>query len=95
MFLVRCLVIGVAGGKHHAFDAQLHHFVEKSADALGVGAVEQCRVCGDAEALLNRFANALDGQLIAALAANREIVVFFLPVHVHRERQILAGLEKM
>ena len=39
--------------------------------------------------------NAFDGQVVASLAANGKIVVFFLPVHVHGKCQVLAGLEKM
>src|SRR5713226_6257627 len=51
VFLVGRLVVGIAGGEHHAFDAQLHHFIEKRADALRIGAVEQSCVRCDAEAL--------------------------------------------
>src|SRR6266566_4467489 len=35
MLLVRGLIVGVARRKHHAFDANLHHFVEESTDTLG------------------------------------------------------------
>ena len=40
MLLVRRFVVGVAGRKHHAFDAQCHHFVKEGAHAVRVGAIE-------------------------------------------------------
>src|SRR5206468_1830855 len=38
MFLVWRFVVAVAGGDHHPFNAQVHHFIEEGADALGIGA---------------------------------------------------------
>ena len=94
VLLVGCLVVGIAGREHHAFDAQLHHFVKKRADALGIGAIEQRGIGCNAEALFHRFPDSFDGQIVATLAANGKIVMLFLPIHVHRERQVFAGLKK-
>ena len=95
MFLVRCLVVGISRRKHHAFDAQLHHFVEEGANAPGIGAIEKSRVGCHAEAALQRFLNALNSQLVAALAADGKIMMFFLAIHVHGEGQVLARLEEV
>ena len=72
-----------------------HHLVEEGAHAVGVGAVEQSRVGGDAEAARQRFLDSFQRFLVAAFHAHRKIVVLALPVHVHRERQVLAGLEQV
>ncbi len=95
VLLVGRLVVGVSGGEHHPFDSQLHHFVEEPADTLRIGAVEQSCVRCDSEALFYCFSDSLDSQLVATLTANGKIVMLFLPVHVHGEGQVLAGLEKM
>ena len=95
VLLIRRFIVGIAGRKHHAFDAKLHHFIEKCADAVRIGAVEQRGVGCDAEAALQRFLDAFDRQIVAAFAANGKIVVFALAVHVNGERQILAGLEEV
>ena len=50
MLLVRSFFVGIAGGDHHALDADLHHFVEEGAHAVGVGSIEERGVGGDAEA---------------------------------------------
>src|SRR6266852_8267370 len=95
VLLIGCLVVRIAGGEHHAFDAQFHHLVEERADALGIGAVEpSCVRCGS-EALFYCFSDSLASQLVATLTANGKIVMLFLPVHVHGEGQVFAGLEKM
>ncbi len=86
MLLVGRLVVGVAGREHHALDAELHHFVEEGADALRIGAVEERGVGGDAEAALDGLANAVDGDVVAALAADREIVMLALAVQVDAEK---------
>ena len=88
-------VVGVAGREHHALDAQLHHLVEERAHALGIGAVEQRGVGGHAEAALQRFADAVDRDLVAAFAADGEIVVLLLAVQVDAEGQVLARLEEV
>ena len=72
-----------------------HHFVEEIADALRVGAVEKRGVGGDAEAALYGFADAFDGEFVAAFLADGEIVVLVLPIHVHRKAEVFAGLEEM
>ena len=48
---------------------------------FGIGAVEQRGVGGDAEAARHRFAHTIDRQVVAALLAHREIVMFLLAVH--------------
>ena len=77
------------------FDAEVHHLVEEGADALGVGAVEEGGVGGDAEAALDGFADAFDGDVVAAFAADGEVVVLLLAVHVDAEGEVLAGREQV
>lgn len=95
MLLIRRFIIGIAGRKHHALDAQLHHLVEEGAHAVGIGAVKQRRVGCDAETALQRFFDSRNRQVVATFAANRKIVVFALAVHVNGKGQILARLEKI
>ena len=95
MLLVGSLVVGVAGGEHHAFDAEVHHFVEEGADGFWIGAVEERGVGGDAEAALQGFFDGVDGDVVSAFAADGEVVLFALAVHVDAEGQVLAGLEEM
>ena len=95
MLLVRGFVVGIAGGKHHALDANLHHFVEEGAHALGIGAVKKRGVGGYAEATLQRFFDSVERQIITAFAAHGKVVMLFLPIHVNGKRQVLARLEKM
>ena len=68
---------------------------KNAAHALRVGAVEQRGVGGHAEAALQRLLHALDGHVVAALAADGEIVVFPLAVHVDGESEVFAGLEQV
>src|SRR5690349_24516672 len=95
MLLVGSLVVRVPRRKHHALNAELHHFVEEGAHALGIGAVEERRVGGHAEAALECFLDSIERQIVSAFAADREVVVLFLPIHVNGKRQVLAGLEEM
>ena len=91
--LVGRLVVGVARGHHHSLHAQVHHLVEEAAHRGGVGTLEERGVGGDAEAHLDRQADALDGLLEGALAADGEVMVLFLAVHVDAEAEVLARLE--
>ena len=96
VLLVRRLVVGVAGREHHAFDAELHHLVEESAHAVGIGAVEERGVGGDAEAAAAPLpASPSMRDVVSAFAADGEIVMLALAVHVDGERQILARLEEI
>ena len=95
MFLVGSLIVGVTGREHHALDAQVHHIVEKMANALRVGAVEERGVGGYAEATLQGQLDRFDGFVVSAFAANGEIVFFALAIHVNREGQIFAGGEEV
>src|SRR6202043_3105710 len=95
MLLVRSFLVGVSGGEHHAFNAQLHHVVKESAHALGIGSVKQRGVGGDAETALQGFADGVYGDLVTAFAAHGKVMVLFLPVQVHAEGEVLGGLEEM
>src|SRR5260370_4066241 len=64
MLLVGRFIVRIAGRKHHAFDAQLHHFVKKRAYTLRIVAVEQRCLRGYAEALLLRFPDPFDSQIV-------------------------------
>ena len=95
MLLVRRFVVRIARRHHDAFDAQIHHFVEEGPDALGIHAIEQRAVGGDAEAGLDGLANRFDGDLIPAFAADRKIVMIALAIQMNREREVLARLEQV
>jgi hypothetical protein len=62
---------------------------------LGIGPVKQRRIGRDSEAALKRLPNAVDGDFVSPFAADGEIVVLFLSIQVHAERQVLARLEEM
>jgi len=49
MLLVRRLIVGVAGRKHHALYPELHHFVKEGAHTVGIGAIKQRRIRRHAE----------------------------------------------
>src|SRR5271154_7165168 len=93
MFLVWRLVVGIAGRDHDPFHAQRHHFVEESAHAVRIGAIEEGGIRSNAEATLDRLAYSLYRLVVTALAANRKIVVFALAIEMDREGKVLAGLE--
>src|SRR5579862_3294420 len=95
VLLVGSFFVGVARREHHALDAQLHHVVEKGAYAFGIGPVKQRSVGGDPEAAAQGFSNGVDRNVITAFAADREVVVLFLPVQVDAEGQVLGGLKKI
>ncbi len=95
MFLVGSFIVGVAGREHHALDAQVHHVVKEVADTLRVGAVEERGVGGHAKAALQRELDGFDGFVVGAFAANGEIVLFALAIHVNGKGQILAGREEV
>src|SRR5437588_1935214 len=95
MFLVRGLVIGVAGRKHHAFDTEVHHLVEEGADGFGIGSVKKSRVRGHAETAAESFFDGVDGDVVSAFTADGEVVLFALAVEVDRKSQVLTGLEEM
>src|SRR5437660_3574481 len=95
MVLVRGLVVRVAGGKHHAFHAQGHHLIEEVAHAGGIGTIEERGVSRHPETAPQGFFDSLDGDIVAALAANRKIVVLALAVHVNGKSQVFAGTEQV
>ena len=95
MLLIGRLVVGVAGRDHHAFDAEVHHFVEERADALRIGAIEQRGVGGDAEAARTASRTPSTRDFVAAFVADRKIVMLALAVQVDGEGEVLAGLEEV
>ena len=95
MRLIGGFVVGITRRNHHPFDAEVHHFIEEGADAVGVGAIEERGVGGDAEAAFDGFLNAVGGDVVGAFAADGEVVVVFLAVHVDGEGQIFARCEKV
>ena len=78
---------------HHALDAQLHQRVEEAAIGLGLGVVEQRAVGRDSEAAFQRRFDRLHRDFIDALAADGFVVLGFGAIQMHRERQVLRGLE--
>ena len=94
VLLIRRLLVAVAGREHHAFHAELHHLVEKEADAGGVGPLEKGGVGGDAEAALDGLADGLDGDLVGAIAADGSIVLGFEPSMWTLKVRNLVGLKR-
>ena len=95
VLLIGRFVVRVARRKHHSLDAQVHHLIEKVADAVRIGAIEEGCVGGDAEAARDGFTDAFDGEFEAAFLANREVVMLFFAVDVHRKGQVLTGFEEV
>ena len=95
MLLVGSFVVGVSRGEHHPLDAEVHHFVEKGADRFRIRAIEERGVGCDAEAALQGFFHGVDGDVVSALTAYGEVMLFALAVEVNAERQVLAGLEEV
>ena len=95
MALVGRFLVGITRRKHHAFDTEFHHLVKECAHALGVGAIKKCGVSSDAETVLQRFLDALDGLVVPTFQANRKIVVLSLAIHVDGEGQVLARFKQM
>src|SRR5215467_12167241 len=95
MLLVGSLVIGVSRREHHALHAEVHHLVEESAYAFGIGAVEQSRIRGHAESALYGLFHTLESLVISAFKADRQVVVLALAVEVNAEGQVFRWLEEM
>src|SRR5260370_33005833 len=85
MVLVGSLVVGVARRDHHAFNSRRHHLVEVRANAVGIGAVKERRVGGNPEACGNCGTNPTHRDVVAAFAADGEVMMLTLSVDVHRE----------
>src|ERR1700733_459285 len=94
MLLVRRLVIGVARRDDDAFHAQRHHLVKESAHAVRIGAIEERGIRRNTEATLDRLAYSLHRFVVAALAADREVVVLALTIEMDGKGEVLAGLEQ-
>ena len=58
---------------------------------IGIGAVEQRGVGGNTESAAEGFAHAVEGDVVSAFAADGEVVLLALAVHVDGEGQILAA----
>src|SRR6185312_4310248 len=95
VLLVGSLLVGVARSHHHALDAEIHHLVEKGADRVWIGSIEEGGIGGYAESGGNGCANSCNGLVVAALAAYGKVVVLALAVHVDGKREIFARLKKM
>jgi hypothetical protein len=80
--LIGRLVVAVAGREDDAFDAHVHNLIKEAADTVGVSAVKEGGVGGDAEAALDGFLDAVDGDVPAAFAADGEVVVIALSVEM-------------
>jgi len=94
-FLLGGLGVGIAGGDHHALDAELGHVVEELANTLGLGGVENGGVRRDAETTGDGLADGGDGDVVGAVAANGFVVLFLHAVHVDGEGELLVGGEEV
>ncbi len=95
LVLVRRLLVDVAGGEHHALDAEVHRGVEEVTDMLRIDAGEEGRVGRHAKAALHRLLDRLDGGVVGAVAADRHVVLFLQAVEVDGEGEVLGGLEEI
>ena len=68
---------------------------KKARTDFRVGAVEQRGVGGDAEAAAQGFFDRIDGNVVAAFAADGEVVLFALAIEVHAEGEVFARLEEV
>ena len=93
MRLVRRLVVAVAGRKHDALHSDGHHLIEMRAHAVGIGAVKEGGVGRDAKTAFDRFLDALDSDVVAALAANGEVMMIALAVQMNGEGKVLRRRE--
>ena len=93
--LIGRLVVRIAGREHHVFHAQFHHFVEEAADAVGIGAIEEGGVGGDAEATGDGGFDGANGDIVTAFTADREIVVLAFAIDVHGKAEVFAGGEEI
>lgn len=66
VLLIRRALIGVARSRHDAINAKRHDLIEEPCHALGLGAVEQGAVDGNAEAALLRLTDSGNGTLVDA-----------------------------
>ena len=66
---------------------------KKARTLFGFGAIEQSCIGGQAEAALDGLFDAFGCLVVGAFAADGEVVMLALAVHVNDEREIFAGLE--
>ena len=92
MLLVRRLLIAVPRRNHHAFDAELHHRIEKLPHALRIGVIEEGRIGRDPVPPLQRRFDRPHRHLIDTVPADRQIMFVFQSVHVDAECEKLRGL---
>jgi hypothetical protein len=93
--LVRRFFVDVAGGEHHAFDAEVHGGVEEVADVGGVDAGEEGGVGGDAEPALDGFLDGFHGDVVGAVAADGGVMLVLQAVEVDGEGEVFGGLEEI
>src|SRR5436853_6882928 len=95
MVVLRDVFVAGSWRKHHALDSELHHVIKQGPYALGISSVEKCGIGSDPKAALQSFPNRIHSDLVAALAADGEIMVLLLTVQMHAEGQVLGRLEQM
>jgi len=95
MLLIGGFLIAVAGGEHHALDLELHHFIEKFPDSVGIGAFEKGGVGGDAESTCDRLLDSLEGDFVGSVAADGSVVFRFETVHVNAEGEVFGRFEEI
>jgi len=95
VLLIRGFLIAVAGGEHHALDLELHHFIEKLPDAVGIGTFEKGGVGGDAESPGDRLFDSFEGDFVGSVATDGGIVFRLKTVHVNTEGEVFGRLEEI
>ena len=94
VLLVGGLPVAVAGGQHHALDAEVHHRVEELSHPERRGAVEQRRIGGQAEAALQGFPDSRHRLIVDSVTAYRAVVLWAQPVHVYADAQVPRGRQQ-
>ena len=95
VLLIGGFLVAVAGRKHHAFDLEFHHFIEKLPDAVGIGAFKKGGVGGDAESPCNRLLDSLEGDFVGSVPTDGGVVFRFETVHVNAEGEVFGRFEEI
>lgn len=95
MLLVGGFLVAVAGREHHALHFELHHFIEKLPDAVGICPFKKGGVGGDAESPCNCLFDSFEGDFVGSVATDGGVVFRFETVHVNAEGEVFGWFEEI
>ena len=93
MLLVRRFGVAISRRDHHAFDTEVHHFVEELTIRIDVAARKESRICRDAKPASAGSADRADRLVIDTGPADRLIMSLTRTIHVNRKCQVLRWSE--